>query len=128
MPKKYTHLTVQERAIISTIRVDLCSLRSIAKRLCRCPGTISCKLERTGGLAIYDANLAHLQSQSRRTAARRTPKLQPDSPLFDVVRQHLNLLWSPPQIASKLKAMWPDDSSKRVSHETVYNAIYASQR
>jgi transposase, IS30 family len=128
MPKKYTHLTVQERAIISTMRVDLCSLRSIAKRLCRSPSAISRELERTGGKVIYDANLAHLQSQSRRTAVRRQPKLQPDSPLFEVVRHHLKLLWSPQQIASKLKAMWPDDSSKRVSHETIYNAIYMHPR
>ena len=101
---------------------------SIAKRLCRSPGSISRELARTGGKVIYDANLAHLQSQSRRTAARRTPKLQPGSALFDVVRQHLNLLWSPQKIAGKLKAMWPDDPSKSVSHETIYNAIYVHPR
>ena len=92
MPKKYTHLTVQERAIISTMRADLCSLRSIAKRLCRSASTISRELECTDGKTIYDASLADRQSQSRRTVARGTPKLQPDSPLVDVVRQHLNLL------------------------------------
>ena len=128
MTKKYTHLTTQERAIISTMRVDLCSVRSIAKRLCRSPSSISRELERTDGAVFYDANKAHLQSQARLVASRRTPKLHADGALFQVVREFLNLLWSPQQIAGKLKAMWPNDASQTASHETIYNAIYLHPR
>lgn len=124
MTKKYTHLTIQERAIISTMHVDLCSARAIAKRLCRSPSSISRELERSGGADFYDANIAHIQSQACRIAPRRTPKLHVKSTLFQVVRHHLKLLWSPQQIAGILKTMWPNDSSKTVSHETIYNAIY----
>lgn len=128
MTKKYTHLTTQERAIISTMRVDLCTVRSIEKRLCRSPSSISRELKRAGGSDCYDANKAHLQSQARLIEPRRTPKLHANSELFKVVREHLNLLWSPQQIAGKLKAMWPSDSSQTVSHETLYNAIYLHPR
>lgn len=128
MTKKYMHLTTQERAIISTMRVDLCSVRSIAKRLCRSPSSISRELERTDGAVFYDANKAHLQSQARLVASHRTPKLHADGALFQVVREFLNLLWSPQQIAGKLKAMWPNDASQTVSHETIYNAIYLHPR
>lgn len=128
MSKIYKHLTTQERAVVMTMRDDLCSIRSIAKRLFRSASTISRELKRTSGGGVYDANLAHLQCHARRLAPRRTPKLQMDCALFHVVRHHLNLRWSPQQIAGKLKAMWPNNSEKSVSHETIYNAIYLHPR
>ncbi len=44
------------------------------------------------------------------------------------MRLCLQLRWSPQQIAAILKSMWPDDSSKTVSHETIYNALYLHPR
>jgi IS30 family transposase len=128
MPRIYKHLTTQERAIVMTMRDDLCSTRSIAKRLCRSASTISREIGRCSINGVYDANLAHLQCQARRVAQRRQPKLRTDGALFYVVRHHLNLRWSPQQIAGKLKAMWPNDSKNTVSHETIYNAIYLHPR
>lgn len=128
MPKIYTHLTTQERAVLMTMRDDQCSIRSIAKRLGRAPSSISRELRRAPGDGAYDANLAHLQSGARRIAPRRLAKLRIDGALFQVVRHYLAELWSPQQIANILRAMWPDDSDKTVSHETIYNAIYLHPR
>lgn len=128
MAKIYKHLTTQERAVVMTMRDDQCSTRSIAKRLCRSASTISRELKRTSGSGIYDADAAHTQCHARRVLPRRLPKLHPDSVLFQVVRHQLNLLWSPQQIARKLKALWPDDPKVTVSHETIYNAIYVHPR
>jgi IS30 family transposase len=129
MPKIYTHLTIQERAVVMTMRDDQCSIRSIAKRLCRAPSSISRELQRTpSDTQVYDANLAHLQSEARRLMPRRRPKLEAGGVLFQVVRQYLNLLWSPQQISHILKGMWPTESDKTVSHETIYNAIYLHPR
>jgi transposase, IS30 family len=128
MAKIYKHLSTTDRAIIMTMRDDLCSIRSIAKRLCRSASTIGRELKRTSGAGVYDANLAHLQCEARRLTPRRTPKLHADSILFQVVRHQLNLLWSPQQIARKLRLLWPDNPEKSVSHETIYNAIYLHPR
>jgi IS30 family transposase len=129
MPKIYTHLTIQERAVVMTMRDDQCSIRSIAKRLCRAPSSISRELQRTpSDTQVYDANLAHLQSEARRLMPRRRPKLEAGGVLFQVVRHYLNLLWSPQQISHILKGMWPAESDKTVSHETIYNAIYLHPR
>lgn len=127
MPKTYTHLTTQERATVMVMRDDLCSMRSIAKRLGRSVSTISREISRRPG-TVYDANSAHHQCLARRIVRRREPKMQPGSTLFQVVGQYLKLLWSPQQIAGILKAMWPDDSEKTVSHETIYTAIYVHPR
>ena len=128
MPKSYTHLTTQDRAVVMTMRDDLCSIRSIAKRLCRSPSTISRELKRTGSTNTYDAGDAHRQSEARRIAPRRIRKMHPDGTLFLIVRIYLKLLWSPQQISRILKSMWPDDSSNTVSHETIYNALYLHPR
>ncbi|WP_267478617.1 IS30 family transposase [Pseudoduganella aquatica] len=128
MARIYKHLTTQERAVVMTMRDDQCSTRSIAKRLCRSASTISRELKRTSGVGVYDADAAHAQCQARRVLPRRLPKLHPDGVLFQVVRHHLNLFWSPQQIARKLKALWPDDPTATVSHETIYNAIYVHPR
>lgn len=128
MFRTYTHLTTQERAVVMTMRDDQCSIRAIARRLGRAPSSISRELRRAPGTGAYDANLAHLQSHARRVAPRRLPKLHTDGALFQVVHHYLRLRWSPQQIANILRLMWPDDSDKTVSHETIYNAIYLHPR
>ena len=128
MAKIYKHLTTQERAVVMTMRADLCSTRSIAKHLCRSASTISRELKRTSGAGVYDTNLAHAQCHARRLMPRRLHKLHADGALFQVVRHQLNLLWSPQQIARKLRRLWPDNPEKSVSHETIYNAIYVHPR
>jgi IS30 family transposase len=40
----------------------------------------------------------------------------------------LNLFWSPQQIARTLRSSWPNEPELHVSHETIYNAIYAYPR
>lgn len=124
----YTHLSTQERAVVMTMREDQCSVRAIAKRFGRAPSSISRELHCAPCSGTYDANLAHLQSHARRIAPRRLPKLHTDGALFQVVRHYLRLHWSPQQIANILRLMWPDDSDRTVSHETIYNAIYLHPR
>lgn len=56
------------------------------------------------------------------------PKLHPHSALWRVVCDLLLWRWSPQQIGRTLQGMHPEDSSQHVSHETIYNAIYAYPR
>ena len=128
MTRIYFHLTTQERAVVMTMRDDQCGVRTIAKRLGRSPSSISREIRRNAGLGAYDANLAHLQSAARRVMPRRAPKMESGSVLFQVVRHYFNRLWSPQQISNILKAMWPTETDKTVSHETIYNAIYLHPR
>ena len=60
-----------------------------------------------------------------RKAARPAIKLHADALLFDVVCHFLRLLWSPEQIALTLAHIFPKGHEHRVSHETIYNCIYA---
>jgi IS30 family transposase len=80
--KNDKHLTTQEGAVVMTMRDDQCSIRSIAKRLCRSASTIAREIQRTSGAGIYNADLAHAQCHARRLMQRRLPKLHADGALF----------------------------------------------
>jgi hypothetical protein len=54
-------------------------------------------------------------------------KLAGNLVLRDVVEARLAEFWSPEQIAGWLRVEYSDDESMRVSHETIYLALYANQ-
>ena len=124
MSRTYSHLSIEERAVLQVMLDGKQSIRAIAARLNRSPSTISREVNRRPHDERYDASQAHQHSQTKRHLPRRLCKLHHDGALFAVVRQLLNQWWSPQQIAGILHAMWPDDPSKTVSHETIYTAIY----
>src|SRR5471030_3456301 len=75
MPRNYIHLTPQDRAVVMLMRDDQCSIRSIAKRLCRSASTISRELKRADAAGVYDANHAQTQALALRIKPRKVPKL-----------------------------------------------------
>jgi IS30 family transposase len=129
MKKRYEHLNAEERATIMIMRSQDASVRAIARTLGRCASTISREVCRNTIVSgSYSARRAGERTRELRIMQRRQPKLSSDSVLFDVVRHYLHEGWSPEQIAGTLKRVFADDSSKTVSHETIYNAIYVMPR
>ena len=106
------------------------SLRAIARKLNRAPSTLSRELARnTLHDEPYCARVAQASRNCRRQAARPAPKLAPDSILWSAVCELLRQRqWSPQQITAMLKRTFPDNPGRHVSHETIYNAIYAQPR
>ncbi|MFA6114595.1 MAG: IS30 family transposase [Sphingomonas sp.] len=127
----YSHLSYVERLEIADGQRAGLSLRAIARRLKRDPGTVSRELERNAlpGYGRYDACAAFFGALARRSHARRGHrKLRPDTPLFAQVATHLREGWSPSQIAGRLRRMDPEDRRARACHETIYVALYALPR
>lgn len=126
MTSRYTHLQPEDRLTLASLTQQGCSQRSIARILGRSPSTICRELARNGtatnGYAFKPAQAA---CQARRIAARPLPKLHPQGALWHLVCNLLLWRWSPQQIARTLQLMYPDEPSQSVSHETIYNAIYA---
>ncbi|MEQ5768286.1 IS30 family transposase [Halomonas sp. H33-56] len=125
----YHHLTAEERATIMLMREGH-SIRSIAKFLGRAASTISRELARHAvpSHAGYDASLSGFRATLTRHRARRQSKLRLGTPLFDLVTYLLRKYWSPRQIAITLKRMYPNDPTRQVSHEAIYNALYVMPR
>jgi len=125
----YRHLSAEDRAAIMLMQGHH-SIRSIARQLDRAPSTISRELTRhtIRPDIAYDASLAGYRARLTRCRPRRCPKLHLDGELFELVVYLLRKYWPPEQIARTLKRMFPDNTDRHVSHETIYNALYLMPR
>jgi len=102
------------------------SFTVIAARLGKAVSTVSREVAADGGRGAYRAWRAH---QRARGQARRpkTPKLACPQ-LAAQVAIWLHEWWSPQQISRRLRIEFPGDPMMRVSHETIYQALYVQGR
>jgi IS30 family transposase len=124
----YHHLTYFERSFVqSGLRVGL-SQRKIAKMLGVNVSSVSREIKRNKkDSGAYDALHAQYQSRARRQAASQPPKLS-HPPLRTYVEEKIAEDWSPEQVAGALKLKHPQDPKMQVSHETVYQHVYADKQ
>jgi transposase, IS30 family len=124
----YAQLSYEDRQTIAFGREQALSIRAIARMLNRPPSTVSRELARNQPGPHYSCTYAQQRRDRRRGLSRCAPKLVAGNGLFETVAALLRQRWSPRQIAARLAKLHPCDASTRVSHETIYNAIYAMPR
>lgn len=123
-----SHLTSSERVSLETLLPFGLSQTEMAHRLGRSKGTISRELRRNAGPSgRYSAVNAQRHYEARRAACRPAKKLAFPA-LRSAVERGLGQEWSPDQIANTLALDFPEDSSMRVSHETIYQHVYADKK
>ena len=70
-------------------------------------------------------------AERRRAVRARRPKpgkLASSPRLLEAVERGLLGCWSPEQISARLRREFPDDRGMRISHETIYRALYVQSR
>ncbi len=139
MPGSYSHLDIQERALIETQLQLGMSPAAIAAGLMRAPSTVTREMRRNGWLPLaelsrlgrtriavgYRCVAADRRARLLAVKPRVPRKLVPGNPLWMVVVGHLQQGLSPAQIGSTLARM-PDPV--HLSYETIYTALYAMPR
>lgn len=128
MGSRYVQLQPEERIMLAWLHQQGFGIRAIALQMHRSASTISREVRRNRCETGYAAQPAQHACQQRRIKARPLPRLHPDGTLWRVVCDLLAWAWSPQQISATLRRMNPDDRAWHVSHETIYNAIYAFPR
>ena len=119
-------LTIDEREqiLLGINRGD--TFTAIAGQLGRTVSTISREVKRGGGRCEYSAWRAH--ERARQQTRRPKPfKLRPGR-LLEEVASRLEQLWSPEEIAARLRLDHADDPQMRVSHETIYQSLFVQGR
>ncbi len=126
------YLREEERIHIADRFREKASIRAIAAELGRSPSTISREIRRNGALWrgsqwTYRPHVAQARAEARRPRPKpgkiaRCPRLR------DYIQEHLEWHWSPEQIAQQLRRDFPDDLEMRVTHETIYQALYVQGR
>ncbi|MBM0225365.1 IS30 family transposase, partial [Micromonospora sp. ATA51] len=113
-----------DREEISRGLAEGLEFKQIAVLIGRDPSVVSREVARHGGRVGYRASTADTGA----AVARRRPKtwaVERAPGLREVVRERLRLGWSPASIAGRLAFDYPDDQAYRVSHEAIYQWVYA---
>lgn len=123
----YKHLDSDERDLLAVLRSKGHSLRQIAKRLRRSPGTLSRELKRNAPpirTGYYLAHKAQSRADQRNQISHQRERLKSVA-----TRRRVEKLigkgWSPELIAGHLKLRYPD---RPISYEAIYQWIYADAR
>ena len=103
------------------------SIAAVAERIDRHRSTVWRDVTANGGPCRYRPMDAHRRAAqvSRRP---KLTKLAANSALCAAVVAGLEKLWSPEQIAARLREDHPDDPEMWVSHETIYKSLYVQGR
>ncbi len=122
-------LSLQDRITIADGQVAGLSARAIAARLGRPASTVTRELAtyRDPDTGRYAPHRAH-QRAARSRARPKASKLAQDGPLRSYVIDALARKLSPEQISHRLVVDYPHEEAMRVSHETIYQALYFQAR
>lgn len=117
-------LTLADREEISRGLAEGLEYKEIARLISRNPSVVSRDVARHGGRAEYRAVAADESAMAGRLrpkayAVDRSPRLR------TVVTELLRTGWSPASIAGRLPRDYRDDQAVRVSHEAIYQWLYA---
>ena len=126
MEGAYHHLTFEERRTLFRLLGAKLPIKEIAAQLGRHRSTIYREIARNEFREIrqYRGYYPITAEDSARRRRRRQRKLVRDARLRSHVIEKLKLLWSPEQIAGRLKVA---DEHGRLCHETIYQFVYSPE-
>ena len=101
-----------------------CTQKKIARIIGFSESTISRELKRYSLDKEYYSRIAQQIANFRRKGANQLRCKIYNRSLHRYILLCLKKDWSPEQIAGRLKLLRPDDSSKNISYETIYQMIY----
>lgn len=117
-------LSQDDRVRIADLHHAGLSAREIAAQLGRAPSTISRELSRNSSVGSgYRPFEAH-RLASRRRGREHARRIDGNDRLREVVNELLQQRWSPQQISRALLERFPDEPAMRLSHESIYQAVY----
>ena len=117
-----SHLTFEERGFLYRSKKKGKSNTEIAELMGRHPSTIGRELKRNAGQRGYRPKQAQRLADERRLASRRLHKMD-DAQVHQYVEERLEKLWSPDQIAERVRDDFPRTPARWLSRQTIYDWI-----
>lgn len=121
------YLSQVDRLAIADGLINKQTVTEIAEEIGKHKSTVSREIARRSLEGVYLPHRAHRAAAAAR-ARPKTCKLVDHRVLREQVEQGLERKLSPEQISHRLVKDFPDDESMRVSHETIYQALYFQAR
>ncbi|MGH3587899.1 MAG: IS30 family transposase [Pseudonocardia sp.] len=126
-PISSRYLSLEDRLAIADGLVNKQGVTEIAARLGKDKSTVSREVSGRSVEGVYLPYQAHRAAAAARSRPK-TSKLVEHEALREQVEHGLERKLSPEQISRRLVKDFPDDESMRVSHETIYQALYFQAR
>ena len=127
----YNHITSFQRNELSALLRAGLKQNKIAELLGKSPSAISQELFRnkSNNKTGYDAGLAKKKTKERRiNANQRFRKIENNVWLRYYIIRKIKKYWSPEQINGRLKRKWPDDESRHISKDSIYEFVYEKRK
>ena len=121
------HLTLADREEISLGLPQKETYTPIASRLGRSVSTVSREVAACGGRKRYRAWMPHKQAHQNARRPKES-KFDANPELISQVEKWLVKLWSPQEIAQRLRIEFPRYPMMWVSHETIYRSLFVQGR
>ncbi len=121
------YLSLRDRLAIADGRLTGQSMTRIAAGIGKHTSTVSREIATRSIDGLYLPYLADVAA-ARARARPKASKLVSNQDLREAVQDGLSRRYSPEQISHRLVRDFPDDESMRVSHETIYQALYFQAR
>jgi transposase, IS30 family len=121
------YLSLPDRLVIADGVINGRSLTQIGAQIGKHKSTVSREVRAHSVEGLY----LPYHAERSATAARARPKqskLVTNHTLRQAVEDGLSQRWSPEEISHRLVKDFPDDEGMRVSHETIYQAVYFQAR
>lgn len=127
----YTHITSIQRNELSVLLRAKTKQNKIAELLGKTPSAISQELNRnfTKNKTGYDAGMAKAKTEQRRIEAnQRFKKIENNSWIRNYIIRKTKKYWSPEQISGRLKRKYPNDKSRHIGKDRIYEFIYEKRK
>ena len=121
------YLSLQDRLVIADGLIARRTVTEIAAEIGKDKSTVSREVADRSVAGVYLPHQAHQVAAANR-ARPKASKLVEHTALRGQVEDGLERKLSPEQISNRLVKDFPDDESMRVSHETIYQALYVQAR
>ena len=126
----YKHITPDQRNELSALKRTKIKQKEIAQILGKDRTTIyreSIRNKNKDGK--YDARIAKQKTKERRIGSnQRFRKIENNKWLKQYITRNTKRLWSPEQIAGRIKKKWPDDRSRHIGKDSIYKFIYTERK
>lgn len=121
-------LTLGDRMVIQLGRRQGMSYAAIGEEIRRDKSVVYREVARnTSPDGAYYARVAHIRTYQRRHRPKPFTLIE-NTRLCRVIEEWMDEGWSPKLISVMLPIVFPDDQTMRVSHETIYQALYVQTR
>lgn len=127
----YKHFTPDQRNELSVLLRARLKQREIAVLLDKSEGAISQELKRNkaNNKTGYDAGLAKKNTKEKRIKAnQRFKKIGNSDWLRRYIVRNIKNYWSPEQISGRIKLKWPNDRSRHIGKDSIYEFIYEKRK